>query len=62
MEEDIPEVTSGEEFASYFGRSKDFWLCQADELAEKEGVEATGKVLKMKAREMAEDYFKQQTS
>lgn len=57
MEEEIPEVRGEEEFAEYFSRTKEYWLDQAETLAEKEGVEATGRRIKKAANRMAEEFY-----
>ena len=57
MEEDAPEVEEEEEFAEYFSRTKEFWLDQAESIAEKEGLEVTGRRIKKAGIRMAEEFF-----
>ena len=57
MEEDAPEVQEDEEFADYFSRTKEFWLDEAEYVAEKKGLEVTGRRIKKAATRMAEEFY-----
>ena len=57
MEEDAPVVEEEEEFADYFSRTKEFWLDESESVAEKEGLEVTGRRIKKAATRMAEEFY-----
>ena len=57
MDEDVPEVEEEEEFTEYFSRTKEFWLDQAESVAEKEGLEVTGRRIKKAGIRMAEEFY-----
>ena len=57
MDEDAPGIEDEEEFLDYFSRTKEFWLDQAESVAEKEGLEVTGRRIKKAATRMAEEFF-----
>ena len=59
MDEEIPRVKSGESVTDYFGRTRDYWLQEADQEAEASGAEVTGKQLKKEALKLAEIFYKQ---
>ena len=56
--EEVPAIQKDESVADYFSRTKDYWLQLADEEAEQNNQEITGKVLKKRAFSMAEEHFK----
>ncbi len=62
MDEDAPDVDGDEDCADYFGRTKDFWLDQAERVAEKEGLEVTGRRIKKAATRMAEEFYSSKKS
>ena len=57
MDEDAPEVEEEEEFTEYFNRTREFWLNQAESVAEKEGLEVTGRRIKKAGIRMAEEFY-----
>ena len=57
MEEDAPVVEKDEKFQDYFSRTKEFWLDESESVAEKEGLEVTGRRIKKAATRMAEEFY-----
>ena len=59
MEEEVPEVKSDESVSDYFGRTRDYWLSQADAAASAQGVDMPWKQLKKQALALAEQHHQQ---
>merc|ERR1712178_7643 len=51
-DEDIPDINEGESFEEFFGRTQDFWIEEAQELAKEEKIQTTEKKIKKVAQKM----------
>ena len=61
MDVDAPPIESGEDFDTYFDRTTEFWLEQADEMAKEEGIAVSDKQLKKAAKNMAKEYYEEES-